>query len=336
METKGGKPRRAVSLAALLLLAVLPLPARPPLLWHPLLHLSGVFDVGGPMPDGRLVVAGSKGLFLLDARGATTRFAPAYQGQSGEAYLAVSPSPGPRATGCAFPPGTVFVLRLGKPAGVIRIDPDGRVRDHFATLPGRGTPNGITFDTTGRFGFRLLVTVGHGRATSVDAVDCRGAISSVTRSAPVLEGGLAVAPSGFGRFGGALIAADELSGRVIAIQPDGSAATVARSGLPSGQDIGVESLAFVPPGFGDGGAAYVADRATGKSAHPGTDRLLQLPSSLLLAAGVRDGDLLVATEGGDRTVDVRCSNRCRVVRQLTPESRAHGEGHLLVVAGTAG
>ena len=324
--------RRASSLAAVLLLTALPLLARPPLLWHPLLNLQGVFDVGGPMPDGRLVLAGSQGLFLADQSGATTRFAPAYGGQSGEAYLAVSPGLTVERSGCAFPAGAVFVLRLGRSKGVIQVDPDGQVHNGFATLSGTGTPNGIAFDTTGRFGHRLLVTVGHGRSTSVDAVDCRGVVATLTRSAPVLEGGLAVAPAGFRPFGGALIAPDELSGRLIAIQPDGHAATVVESGLTGGQDIGVESLGFVPSGFAGGGAAFVADRATGNSAHPGSDHLQRVSSSELLGAGVREGDLLVATEGGDRMIDVRCSGRCRVVSRLTPETPAHGEGHLLVVA----
>lgn len=324
--------RRTPSLAAVLLLAVLPLLGHPSLAWHPLLHLQGVFDVGGPRPDGRLLVAGSTGLFLTDGSGATSRFAPAYHGQSGEAYLAVSPGLSVTASHCAFLPGSVFVLRLGRPGGVIKIDPDGRVHDHFATLSGPGTPNGITFDTSGRFSHRLLVTASHGRTTSVDAIDCRGGVTSLTRSAPVLEGGLAVAPAGFGAFAGDLIASNELNGKLIAIQPDGRAVTMARSGLSAGQDIGVESLGFVPPGFANGGAAYVADRATGNSLHPGTDSLLQLGSPQLLATGVREGDLLAATEGGDRTIDVRCSSRCRVLTQLTPETTAHGEGHLLLVA----
>jgi len=37
-----------------------------PLTWATYKHLTGVFDVGGPLADGRLVVAGSELVFLLD------------------------------------------------------------------------------------------------------------------------------------------------------------------------------------------------------------------------------------------------------------------------------
>src|SRR5262249_25350281 len=48
--------------------------------------------------------------------------------------------------------------------------------------------------------------------------------------------------------------------RVYAIGPGGVARTVARSGLPHGQDVGVESAGFVPPEFRRGWSAYLADR----------------------------------------------------------------------------
>ena len=45
-----------------------------------------------------------------------------------------------------------------------------------------------------------------------------------------------------------------------AIAPDGSAKQVVNPGLAKGGDIGVESVAFVPPGFSKGGYVYYADR----------------------------------------------------------------------------
>jgi hypothetical protein len=47
---------------------------------------------------------------------------------------------------------------------------------------------------------------------------------------------------------------------VYAIRPDGTAVTLAVSGLPHGGDIGVESAGFLPPRFGAADAAYLADR----------------------------------------------------------------------------
>ena len=80
-----------------------------------------------------------------------------------------------------------------------------------------------------------------------------------------------VAPPTFGAYGGDLIVPDELSGNIIAVTAEGTTQVVARSGLPSGGDIGVESAGFVPVGFLKGGAAYLADRATADNAHAGTD-----------------------------------------------------------------
>jgi hypothetical protein len=304
-----------------------------PLTWDRYLHLTGVFDVGGPLADGRLVVAGSKQLFAVDPRtGEVGTFGPE-GGQGGEAYMAVSPGPAlavPK-SGCAFTPGEVYQLGLGAPPAVVRIDALGHAHP-FATLTDAGSPNGITFDTTGRFGHRLLVSGSRGGKTTLVALDCAGRSQLVTDSAPPMEGGLVVAPAGFGSFAGDLLGPDELSGDLIAVRPDGSLAVIARSGLPTGGDIGVESLGFVPAGFAAGGHAYLADRATSNNPHPGTDSLLRLDASRILGAGVREGDLLAGTEGGALTIAVRCGRDCRVFRVARGPTVAHGEGHLMVVA----
>src|SRR5205807_3101549 len=104
----------------------------------------------------------------------------------------------------------------------------------------------ITFDRIGAFGHRLLVKINHGSTTTVNGIDCRGRVSTITATAPRVEGGIAVAPRSFGRFAGDLIAPDENGGRVFAITPRGQSQLIADSGLPHGGDIGVESEAFVP------------------------------------------------------------------------------------------
>src|SRR5438132_971427 len=86
-------------------------------------------------------------------------------------------------------------------------------------------------DLSGR---RLLVTGAAGNTTRVFALDCQGRVHALTRSAPLVEGGIVVAPPSFGRYGGQLIAPDEKSGRVVAIDQRGDARTIARSGLPTG------------------------------------------------------------------------------------------------------
>lgn len=195
-------------------------------------------------------------------------------------------------------------------------------------MTGVNTLSGIAFDTTGGFGFRLLVSGPLQGKTAIAAIDCNGAVSFITKSAPALEGGLAVAPDGFGSFREDLIAPDELSGHIYAIAPDGSVTVVAMSGMPVGSDTGVESVAFVPPGFTHGGEAYYSDRLTPGNLHPGSDSLLRLSAANLAGAGVHDGDLVSVTEGGATMEDVRCTLACLTFAVVQTPSSSHGEGHI--------
>jgi hypothetical protein len=298
--------------------------------WQP---VPGVFDLGGPRSNGSLVVAGSANLYLVDPTGNVTPFARGpggYREDAGaEAYLAVSPKAHVAAASCDFVRDETFLLRLHVPLGIERVDAPGENTGSFANVTGVTSLNGIAFDTTGTFDHRLLVSGPANGKTVITAVDCNGRTQVITSSAPVLEGGLAVAPPGFGAFGGALIAPDELSGNIYAIGADGSVSTVAKPALPTGGDIGVESLGFVPPGFMRGGKVYYADRLTPGNPHPGTDNVLRLLSADLAAAGVQDGDLLAATEGGATMVAVRCGAACIVIPVVTAATTAHGEGHIV-------
>ena len=300
--------------------------------WEPWQSVSGVFDLGGPRTDGSLLVAGSAALYTLNPAGDLQPFARGGGGYrddpTAEAYLAVSSGQHVAAAGCDFARDDAFILRLHAPIGITRVDRTGTQTGSFTNVNAPGL-NGIAFDTTGSFDHRLLATGPVNGKTEVFAIDCTGAVQVVTSSAPVLEGGLAVAPSTFGSFGGALIAPDELSGVVWAIAPDGSSKQVVNSGLPKGGDIGIESVAFVPKGFTKGGYVYYSDRATAGSPHPGTDHVLRLSSADLVAAGVRDGDMLGATEGGASMIDVRCSATCQVMNAVATPTTAHGEGHLV-------
>jgi len=300
--------------------------------WEPWQSVSGVFDLGGPRTDGSLLVAGSAALYTLNPAGDLQPFARGGGGYrddpTAEAYLAVSSGQHVAAAGCDFARDDAFILRLHAPIGITRVDRTGTQTGSFTNVNAPGL-NGIAFDTTGSFDHRLLAAGPVNGKTEVFAIDCTGAVQVVTSSAPVLEGGLAVAPSTFGSFGGALIAPDELSGVVWAIAPDGSSQQVVNSGLPKGGDIGIESVAFVPKGFTKGGYVYYSDRATAGSPHPGTDHVLRLSSADLVAAGVRDGDMLGATEGGASMIDVRCSATCQVMNAVATPTTAHGEGHLV-------
>src|SRR6266545_4416319 len=302
--------------------------------WEKWQHLEGVVDIGGPRADGNLVVLAAGSLSLVSRDGAAIPFARGADGFSGppdaESYFAVAPALPPQSIGCGFVRDEVFILDLTSPVGVIRIDSIGHA-SRFATIPNVDFLSGIAFDTTGGFGFRLLITGQRQDRTTVMAVDCQGGVSTVTDAAPAMEGGLAVAPAGFGSFSGDLIGADELTGRIWAVSPDGTTRLVAVPDLHTGGDTGVESLGFVPPGFENGGFAYLADRGTPDNPFLGSDSILRLSSQSLTAAGVQTGDLLVATEGDGLTVAIHCESSCSV-RPVAEAIGGHIEGHVIFSA----
>jgi hypothetical protein len=205
------------------------------------------------------------------------------------------------------------------------VDPRGGVR-RFVSLRTRGLENGIAFDTGGRFGHRLLVSSTAATRTSIYAIGCDGSVRVLTRRAPRLEGGLVVAPPGFGRFAGDLIAPDEIRGKLYAIAPDGRTSLIVQSGLAHGQDIGIESLGFVPAHYRE---ALVADRRTLRNRHPGDDLVLGLGQARLAALGVRPGNLLAVSEAGAATIAVACATSCAAHYVAAGPAIAHIEGHVV-------
>ncbi len=311
-----------------------PLPHGPvlPAHWVRFRHLAGVVDLAGPRGDGSFTVAAAGRLFTLTQAGVLRPFARGPGGYATaigpEPYIATADGERVAGAGCSFRNGMIFALQPGPRPGIIAITPDGRA-SWFTSLPAMTTPDGITFDTTGRFGHRLVVTSRNHGATLVLAIGCAGDVRTVTSRAPATEGGIAVAPASFGHYGGDLIAPNETSGRVYAIRPDGTAVTLAVSGLPHGGDIGVESAGFLPPRFGADDAAYLADRYSKGNKHPGTNSILRLPGSQLLKAGARPGDLLVATEASAHTIVVHCANTCTVRYIAAGPAISHAEGHVV-------
>ena len=298
--------------------------------WSVWRHEQRPLDLAGPLPDGSLVLAAHGRLYTLRADGRRGLFSTAYDRPgNAEPYIAVA-APGHR--GCPFGTGTVYVLRLYGGRGVVAVSRRGPVR-HFATITAPGLIDGIAFDEAGRFGHRLLVTITNGSHTTVQAIDCHGQVQTITRQAPRVEGGLVVATAPFGRFAGDLIAPDEKSGQIFAISAGGRSRLVAISGLPSGQDVGVESEVQLPH---DGRFAglLAADRRNLRNRHPGDDAVLRISARALEVLGTRPGDLMVATERGARLLDVRCgAASCQVREVASGPARAHLEGHLAIAPG---
>jgi hypothetical protein len=160
-------------------------------------------------------------------------------------------------------------------------------------------------------------------------IDCRGRVRRLLDDAPQVEGGIAVAPRSFGTFGGDVVAVDEFSGAVYALHKHGFQ-TLAEPGLPVGADTGVESVGFVPKGFGTDDAAYMADLGVPGATFPGTDGVLVADGGALSGAGVGAGDLLIATEGGAETISVNCEAGGCVDRVVASgPDVTHAEGHIV-------
>jgi hypothetical protein len=297
--------------------------------WRPHVRVHAPFDVVGPRADGRLVIATTQGLYLYRRGARPTPFARGQGGYVpvlGENYAVLARERRLSAAGCRFRRDDLFVLDPITNPGVIKVDSRGRAT-RFVSFPGAFLA-GITFDQFGRFGSRLLVTARVANELTLYAIDCRGRAEIVLEHGPQVEGGIAVAPRGFGSLGGRLIAADELGGKIYAFDQRGGQATLAAPGLPTGADIGVEALGFVPKGFGRQARAYMADAFAPGSPTEGTDSVLSVSGAELVRAGVRAGDLLVATEAGARTIRVRCHTRCTVREIGQGPAAAHAEGHI--------
>lgn len=307
--------------------------AQMPPKWRAVAKVPGVLDVVGPRGDGRLVLATHGGLFLMRPGGSPLPYARGprgYPGSPGEPYIALAMGHRVPGVGCAFGRDVVFALDPDATPGIVRVDRSGR-SSRFADLPVGAFPTGITVDTVGRFGYRLLVTSFAAGKTTLHAFDCRGRARAIAAGAPHVEGGIAVAPRTFGRFGGTLIAVSEVSGRIYSFGPGGRVRLVAESGLPAGGDIGVESVGFVPPKLGRRGAAFLADMGAPGSPTSGSDSLLILTGTSLSRANLRPGELVVATEAGAKTIAVRCLRRCTVRRVADGPTVTHAEGHITFV-----
>jgi hypothetical protein len=299
-----------------------------PLVWRRFVRVRGVLDLTSPLPGTATIRVAAHGRLETLSGRRLRPFSPGYSAPAGlEAYIAESSGQRVAAAGCRFPRDALYALRLTRGDGITVIDGNGRVR-RVAALPSGGLEDGITFDLIGRFGHRLLVTnyAKRAGATTVSAIDCRGHVKVLTRHAPRVEGGMAVAPSSFGRYAGDLIAPDELTGNIYAISPSGHTSLIGNSGLAHGQDIGTESEGFVPARYAD---ALVSDRGTPHNRHPGDNEILALPQRSLQSAGVAAGDLLVVNEGGAGTIAVTCRSACRIRPVATGPLPAHIEGHVV-------
>jgi hypothetical protein len=314
--------------------------------WAPLTRIEYVVDLSSQRRQGDIVALSnpppsvrqqtppaSAGLWSARPGRSPARLGRSHLTPGGdEPYMVMSSAP-PRGR-CSFGEQTLYVLHLVGRTGVTAVDARGRVRQ-FATIRARGFESGIALDQTGDFGYRLLVTVNLGIESALYAVSCQGHVSRLVPHMQKIEGGIAVAPAGFGRFGGYLVGADEYSGHVYGFPRNGQGETLVTVG-PAGTDLGVESVGFVPKGFGAGWTAMVADRVQPDYPPPGDGAILGIAGPQLTAEGVRPGDLLVVTEAGAQTFAVRCRDACRAWPVADGPATAHVEGHVVFMHGRSG
>jgi hypothetical protein len=252
-----------------------------------------------------------------------------YDTTSGEAYIDLGSSRRLGYADCSFGRDVVYALDQSATPGVVRIGRRGTV-SRFANIPPGNVPTAITFDRVGRFGHRLLVAASSGGRIKVFGFDCQGHDRIFVRGGPPVEGGMRVAPRGFGRFGGQLIMPDELSGNVYAASPSGVIRLVINPGTPAGPDTGIESLGFVPHSFDRRPfAAYVASAHTDGILGPGSAGIFSLGTSALRQMRLRPGDLLGASETNRSTVAIHCAARCSARLVARAPAQPHIEGHIV-------
>lgn len=151
-------------------------------------------------------------------------------------HLAISPDVGD------FPAGYIFVVQ-GSWGGVNiwKISSDGSSISPFLTnLPPLGQSAYITFDTTGSFSNDMIVSSGssvwkidsNGKASQLAEIPVRGHLDNGI-------GGPAVAPEGFGPYGGDILVPDPTTGNIFAISPQGAVNNI-------GSWPGASQILFVP------------------------------------------------------------------------------------------
>jgi hypothetical protein len=215
----------------------------------------------------------------------------------------------------------VYVLDASSTPGLVRV-PRAGTASRVIDFPQGEFPSGITWDATGRFAHRLLVTTIVKETTTLYAIDCRGKPTVLRRGGPRVEGGIVVAPASFPRFGGRLIAANEVNGTIYAYDARGRSAVIAKPRVRAGPDLGIEALGFSP---GPAAAAFLSDLGAPQSPTKGSDSLLSLAPSL------PRGSLIAVAEGGATTVVIACkrqTTRCTARKVADGPAETHAEGHV--------
>jgi Tol biopolymer transport system component len=155
----------------------------------------------------------------IDSNGIVSNFATLPpSGLSVERYLAISPGLG------GFPAGYIYAT-VGQ--NIYKVSPDGLTVTLFVNIPALATgETGITFDTVGTFGFKMILTDRRGPVWSVDSA---GTATQIGDFGVQIEGPLVTA-STFGTFGGWVWGGNEFQNGVYAMSNTGTVVQVGAGG----------------------------------------------------------------------------------------------------------
>ena len=202
-----------------------------------------------------------------------------------EEYVTIAPS---QSVNAGFTPRDIFVTQ-----GPAIYKVTGGTVTPFALMPDCGQDEtGITFDHVGTFGYNMIVTCDNGPVWQVDGT---GIPTFIADAATHLEGP-AIPPLSFGPYGGQILAADEDSGGVHAIDNTGNITYDVFS------NYGAEGVLVIPSApctFCDGGGAQFQAIQNFQSGN-----VYQYPLTDFTGLG---GNILVTSEFGGGT----CSGNLR-------------------------
>jgi hypothetical protein len=183
-------------------------------------------------------------LYQTDLNGGNVQpFGPLVTNPTGEDYVSSSLGLG------GFPSRDVYVATG---SSIVHITKDGLSSNTFVSGLS-GNVKGITFDSTGSFGFSMLVDTDSGNIYQISSAGTVKPLASIP-GAPVVEG-MDIAPSTFGTFAGQLVIASESANAIFAVDNLGNVTkipVVDSAGNPTNLP-GAEELNFVPLDLGASG-----------------------------------------------------------------------------------
>jgi hypothetical protein len=294
--------------------------------------VTSMTDVVAVRTDGLAVAQVGDSLRLVDVQGGTYPFAGAamqsltVEGRRPRIVALAPVVAGDRS--CPFRPNDLVVGVPGNGGeSLAALDAQGLVTTWVSSLDG-GTALAASFDQAGRFGQTLLVLVDRADGGAIEEIDCRGQRVEVAGAIAGAQRGLAVLPTGAGGgLDGRAVVATATG--LVTVTPAGEAAALAVDGWSATVQDPVTGLTVVPPGFvGGGGQVDLA----------GGGGLLRVSAADLGRAGLRDGDLLVATGSPAELVAVHCAGGGCAAKTVARGSEGGGAaaGRPAVVSGELG